>query len=79
LRTIEQGLPMIRAANTGISAILDPYGRTVAMAPLGVEAVIDGALPKALPPTMFSKYSYAAPFILWVFVLVGAFIRPRRI
>lgn len=79
LRTIEQGLPMIRAANTGISAILDPYGRTVAIAPLGIEAVVDGGLPKALPPTLFSRYPYAAPIILWIFVLVGAFIRPRRV
>jgi apolipoprotein N-acyltransferase len=70
---------MIRAANTGISAILDPYGRTVAMAPLGIEAVVDGGLPKALPPTLFSRYPYVAPIILWIFVLVGAFIRPRRV
>ncbi len=35
LRAIEQGLPLIRSANTGISAIVDPFGRTLASAPLG--------------------------------------------
>ena len=70
---------MIRAANTGISAILDPYGRTIAVGAARGRSGLDGALPKALPPTLFSRYPYAAPFILWVFVLIGAFIRPRRI
>lgn len=79
LRTIEQGLPMVRAANTGISAIIDSYGRVVASAPLGVEAVIDGHLPKSLPPTAFSRHPHSIPMILWIFVLVGAFIRQRTI
>jgi apolipoprotein N-acyltransferase len=79
LRTIEQGLPMVRAANTGISAIVDPFGRIVASAPLGVEAVIDGDLPKSLPPTLFSRHSRFIPLILWILALVGASIRPRSI
>jgi apolipoprotein N-acyltransferase len=79
LRTIEQGLPMVRAANTGISAIIDPFGRIVASAPLGVEAVIDGDLPRSLPPTLFSRHSRSIPLILWILALVGASIRPRSI
>ena len=54
LRTIESGLPLVRAANTGISAIVDPYGRVVASLPLGVEGVLDGRLPKSIEPTFFS-------------------------
>jgi apolipoprotein N-acyltransferase len=79
LRTIEQGLPMVRAANTGISAIIDPFGRIVASAPLGVEAVIDGNLPKSLPPTVFSRHSRSIPMILWILAFIGAYIRPRSI
>ncbi|WP_294533787.1 apolipoprotein N-acyltransferase [uncultured Rhodoblastus sp.] len=79
LRTIEQGLPMARAANTGISAIIDPFGRIVASAPLGVEAVIDGNLPGSLPPTLFSRHSRTFPMILWILAFIGAYIRPRSI
>jgi apolipoprotein N-acyltransferase len=50
LRAIEQGLPMVRAANTGISAIIDPYGRVVRSLPLGVQGVVAGSLPQALNP-----------------------------
>lgn len=55
LRTIEQGLPLIRAANTGISAIIDAYGRIAARLPLGDEGIIDGALPASLPRTLYAR------------------------
>ncbi|CAN5373283.1 apolipoprotein N-acyltransferase [soil metagenome] len=45
IRAIEQGLPMARAANTGISAIVDSLGHIRASLPLGQEGVLDGALP----------------------------------
>ncbi|MGE0007257.1 MAG: apolipoprotein N-acyltransferase [Parvibaculaceae bacterium] len=55
LRTIEQGLPLARAANTGISAIIDAYGRTTASLPLGTQGVLDGTLPASLPPTVYAR------------------------
>ncbi len=79
LRSIEQGLPLIRVANTGISAIVDPYGRTTAYAPLGVEAVIDGELPKALPPTLFSRFPFFFPLILWISALLAALNGRRKV
>jgi len=79
LRAIEQGLPMVRSANTGVSAIIDPYGRLVASTSLGVDAVLDGSLPKALPPTFYSQHWRFAPAVAWLIVLVGALIRPRKI
>jgi apolipoprotein N-acyltransferase len=64
LRAVEEGLPLIRAANTGISAVADPYGRFVARLPLGVEGVLDSKLPEALEPTLFSRFGSWIPALL---------------
>jgi apolipoprotein N-acyltransferase len=55
LRAIEEGLPVVRAANTGISAVIDPSGRVVARLGLGIEGVLDASLPTALPPTLYAR------------------------
>ena len=56
-RAVEEGLPLVRAANTGISAVLDPYGRTVARLGLGRQGVLDAPLPQALrEPTLYARY-----------------------
>src|SRR5262249_5069259 len=52
-RAVRQGLPGVRAANTGISAIIDPYGRVLGELGLKQEGVVDGLLPEALPITKF--------------------------
>jgi apolipoprotein N-acyltransferase len=55
MRAIEQGLPVVRAANTGISAVIDPLGRIVARLGLGLEGVLDSGLPSAIPPTVYAR------------------------
>ncbi len=55
LRSIEQGLPLVRAGNTGISAIIDPYGRIIDQLPLGVANVLDGSLPNHIKRPLFVK------------------------
>ncbi len=72
LRAIEEGLPLVRVANTGVSAIVDPYGRVLQSLPLGVEGVIDGALPKAAPPTFFARHGAFVFPALWAALLCGA-------
>jgi apolipoprotein N-acyltransferase len=55
MRAIEQGLPLMRAANTGISAMIDPFGRVTASLPLGEAGFVDATLPQPLPPTLYSR------------------------
>ncbi|TLG74015.1 apolipoprotein N-acyltransferase [Methylocystis sp. B8] len=65
LRAIEEGLPMIRVANTGVSAIIDAYGRMLQSLPLGQEGVIDGRLPKEAASTAFALHgALAFPLLL---------------
>lgn len=55
MRAIEEGLPIVRAANTGISAVIDPVGRIVARLGLGIEGVLDSGLPSAIAPTIYAR------------------------
>jgi apolipoprotein N-acyltransferase len=63
-RTVEEGLPMVRAANTGISAVIDPYGRVVARLGIGQEGVLDSDLPVSLSPTPYARWGNMIPLIL---------------
>lgn len=69
LRAIEEGLPLIRAANTGISAIVDPYGRVLAELPLGAEGILDGPLPRQIAAPLFARFPFAGMLLLWTGVL----------
>lgn len=55
LRAIEEGLPLVRSANTGISAVVDSYGRVIAMLPLGREGVLDATLPQSIAQPLYSR------------------------
>jgi apolipoprotein N-acyltransferase len=60
-RAIEEGLPMIRATPTGVSAVIDAFGRPLKTLPEGGYGVIDAPLPPALMPTPFARLG-DAPF-----------------
>ena len=66
---------MVRAANTGISAVIDPLGRIVARLDLGVEGVLDSSLPAAIPPTIYARYGDVPAALL---VMVALIIVVRR-
>ncbi|WP_300037908.1 apolipoprotein N-acyltransferase [uncultured Roseobacter sp.] len=55
MRAVEQGLPLLRAANTGVSAVIGPRGRVLADLPLGVADALDAPLPAPLAPTLYSR------------------------
>jgi apolipoprotein N-acyltransferase len=55
VRAVEEGLALVRAANTGISAVIDPLGRVIKSLPLGTEGVIDAPLPQRLAPTPYAR------------------------
>ena len=55
LRSVEEGLPLVRATNTGITAAFDSYGREIGRLTLEEVGVLDIRLPLPLPPTLFSK------------------------
>jgi len=79
-RAVEHGLPLVRSANSGISGIVDPYGRVVARLGLGAAGVVDGGLPAALPETIYIHYGNGLALGLWLAALVcslGVSRKPR--
>jgi apolipoprotein N-acyltransferase len=78
LRAIEEGLPIVRSANTGISAVIDPVGREVGHLTLGQEGVLDSALPVALPPTVFSRWRHIPLAVLVVLATLVVLVRRRH-
>jgi apolipoprotein N-acyltransferase len=61
LRAIEEGLPVVRATPTGISAVIDADGRMIKSLPLGTAGRIDAALPQAKAPTLFARFGNILP------------------
>jgi apolipoprotein N-acyltransferase len=82
LRAVEQGLPMVRVANTGVSAMIDPRGRITAALPLNEAGWLDAALPEPLPPTLYARTGEGPMLALIPMLLLlaaGLHLRRRRI
>jgi len=77
-RSVEEGIPMLRAANTGISGVIDAYGRVETRSNLVVEAVIDAVVPPALAPTPFARFGLLSVLPLIVIALVPILFRVRK-
>lgn len=75
LRAVEEGLPLVRAANTGISAVFDASGRTVARLGIGEAGVIIAPLPGARPPTLFNRIGNHGAMSLVLIMLIFAGVR----
>jgi apolipoprotein N-acyltransferase len=75
-RAIEEGLPMVRATPTGVSAVIDAYGRILPQARLGLGefGVIDARLPTALTPTPYVRWGDTA-FVLLLLASMGVALR----
>ncbi len=77
-RAIEQGLPVVRAANTGISAVIDARGNITGSLPLNEAGHLDALVPAALPPTLYAKIG-DWPLLVLLLLCMGAGVARRRL
>jgi apolipoprotein N-acyltransferase len=69
MRAIEQGLPMMRSANTGVSAMIDPQGRITESLPLGQAGYVDAVLPEQQARTIYSWIGDSPVLIALLFLV----------
>lgn len=78
-RAVEEGLPVVRSANNGISAVFDAFGRARGRLGLDAVGVLDAELPQAAHPTPFGRLGQSIPLAMIALGFVSAFLlRPRR-
>ncbi len=77
MRAVESGLPLVRSANTGISAVVDPYGRVLREIALGESGVADSPLPRAInaPPAL--RFGAITVALLGILMLFGCITRAK--
>lgn len=77
MRAVEEGLPLVRAANTGISAVFDAYGHEISRLGMGQTGVLVETLPRPLPPTPFGRFGLPIPGILALLTVLTGMIGIR--
>ena len=79
MRAIEQGLPMIRAANTGVSAMIDPWGRITDQLALGQAGFVDAGLPTPRTATIYARTGDGPVLLLLLIATFGLWgLQSRR-
>jgi len=78
VQAIEEGLPLARAANTGISAVVDPLGRIINSLPLGHEGVLDSGLPRPISAPLYARLGDAPVAIIVAIALIVVVRRRLR-
>lgn len=79
LRAIEQGLPFLRSANTGITAVIDAKGRVLQSLALNTEGMIDADVPPALPPTFYARWGDVPATVTILAGLLFLWLRRRAV
>ncbi|MGE4483030.1 apolipoprotein N-acyltransferase [Acidocella sp.] len=74
LRAVEEGLPVVRDANSGISAVIDPFGRVTASMPLDYQGVLVAPLPEPQPKTFYSRFGLIVPFSLSILIFFAGLL-----
>jgi apolipoprotein N-acyltransferase len=70
LRAVEEGMPLVRVANTGVSAVIDSLGRMSKPLKVGERGTLDAPLPVALPDTLFARLGNFSLFVM-IFLSLG--------
>ena len=78
MRAVEEGVPLLRAANTGISAAFDGFGRQLGSIPLGVHGYLDIPIPPVLTAPLFARFGNAVFFVLCFFLGGSAWLVHAR-
>lgn len=74
LRAVEEGLPVARAANSGISAMIGPFGRVIASLPMDYRGVLVAPLPQPIPQTFYARWGLWVALTLAILTIIAGLI-----